>query len=525
VKDSQNSDEEKEPKTKELRRGALYASLLLLFLFSLEFGIYVILNSGIQTEREERQKVELNAMRREARIALNSVILDLSYLTKSSLTKEYLVEPNSDTYEHLSALLSNIMLFEENFDQVRVIDSSGYEVVRTDHSNGNTTVTPDSLLQYKGDRYYFLESINLNSHDMYVSDFDLNIENGSVDYPLKPMIRYAQTVTDSTGTTIGIGIVNYLGENLLNALTALNQHSGDKLYILNEDGYYLKADDPSHERGFMIPERSEQRFSSEFPLVWSQMGFSDSGIVCNKDGEYYYLHVPFIPDSLPNHDDKCIILVMHVPHQIIQSELYPLLIGLSVGFLFLAPLLSFLGWKLGRYQIHHTWFLKQLELEATHDPLTGLYNRRAIMDILTRHMHLSVRSGTLLSVGFVDVNDLKKINDEIGHDAGDMLLVGTSDVMKRIIRDSDAVARLGGDEFLIVFPDCPQKEARQIMGRIQSCLAFLGNAQMDRDWSMSWGVSQLSGKDDSLEDLIRRADERMYEQKMMMKLEKGRNPR
>jgi two-component system, cell cycle response regulator len=93
-----------------------------------------------------------------------------------------------------------------------------------------------------------------------------------------------------------------------------------------------------------------------------------------------------------------------------------------------------------------------LERQATHDPLTGMLNRRAILDHLHRELVRSARHGDALAIGMCDVDHFKQINDTHGHQAGDEALCGLARVLAKNLRQYDAVGRIGGDEFLVVTP-------------------------------------------------------------------------
>lgn len=90
---------------------------------------------------------------------------------------------------------------------------------------------------------------------------------------------------------------------------------------------------------------------------------------------------------------------------------------------------------------------------ASHDGLTGLYNRRSFEKLFEKEMHRSKRYSYPLSVVLFDIDDFKKINDVYGHIVGDEVLIGISILVSKIIRDSDIVARWGGEEFIIIFPE------------------------------------------------------------------------
>ncbi|MGH3850785.1 MAG: diguanylate cyclase domain-containing protein, partial [Pseudonocardiaceae bacterium] len=106
-------------------------------------------------------------------------------------------------------------------------------------------------------------------------------------------------------------------------------------------------------------------------------------------------------------------------------------------------------------QLNHDLLAKQEEIRqlALHDPLTGLANRRLLADRLDQALANAHRNGRMLSLLFIDLDGFKQVNDELGHDQGDRLLVEVAHRLKSAVRDNDTIARLGGDEFVVVLPD------------------------------------------------------------------------
>jgi diguanylate cyclase (GGDEF)-like protein len=95
---------------------------------------------------------------------------------------------------------------------------------------------------------------------------------------------------------------------------------------------------------------------------------------------------------------------------------------------------------------------ERLQHQATHDPLTGLLNRRAILDHLHRELARQQRHGGAMAVGVGDIDHFKRFNDTYGHQTGDDILIGLAGIMTGYVREYDAVGRIGGEEFLIVVP-------------------------------------------------------------------------
>jgi diguanylate cyclase (GGDEF)-like protein len=152
----------------------------------------------------------------------------------------------------------------------------------------------------------------------------------------------------------------------------------------------------------------------------------------------------------------------------------------------------------------------KLSYQALHDPLTGLPNRTLFLDRLREA--LVGRSEPLVAVLFVDLDGFKVVNDSLGHDAGDALLVQTAQRISGALRPSDTAARLGGDEFVIICTDdSPVSAAVRIAERLIRALE-VPFTFTDRDASMtaSIGIAAHSG---SAEGLLRDADAAMYSAK------------
>lgn len=165
--------------------------------------------------------------------------------------------------------------------------------------------------------------------------------------------------------------------------------------------------------------------------------------------------------------------------------------------------------------------LKTSEFRATHDSLTGLWNRYAILGILEKQLARSRRDGDEIAVIMADVDHFKKINDNHGHLAGDEVLRQTARRIKDSLRPYDDVGRYGGEEFIVVLPRCDAEAAVSIAERIR--LEFEKNPIVSSEGtfpvSLSFGLAITKGKDcQRTDDLIGLADDALYKAK-----ESGRN--
>ena len=158
---------------------------------------------------------------------------------------------------------------------------------------------------------------------------------------------------------------------------------------------------------------------------------------------------------------------------------------------------------------------KSLEKRAIHDELTGLYNRYFLDSIVDKEVEKAKRYGYPLSVIMIDLDDFKKVNDNFGHDVGDLVLKDFSSILKNNLRKSDIVIRYGGEEFLVLMPFTTKESAKKVLEKIQKILhnkSIVLDSTTILSYTFSAGISQYK-KDDSLDSLIKRADMLMYKAK------------
>ncbi len=157
----------------------------------------------------------------------------------------------------------------------------------------------------------------------------------------------------------------------------------------------------------------------------------------------------------------------------------------------------------------------QLQLMASRDPLTGLPNRIRIIEHIDQAMARARRHETAIAVLFLDLDRFKVVNDSLGHDAGDRLLLAASARIGAAIRDSDTLGRLGGDEFVVLCEDVVSStEVAEIAKRIQ--VAFDAPFTLGRSEAfvtVSIGIALSDGVADRPSDLLRNADASMYQAK------------
>lgn len=155
--------------------------------------------------------------------------------------------------------------------------------------------------------------------------------------------------------------------------------------------------------------------------------------------------------------------------------------------------------------------LDSAEYEATTDQLTGIANRRKLLDVLEAIVAQSHRNQTPLCFVMADIDHFKKINDTYGHAVGDEVLALFAQVMRQNIRSTDAVGRYGGEEFAMVLPGATSGDAADIIRRLQEHVRATNFGAVPKV-TASFGIAAVTGRDTSAA-LIERADRMLYEAK------------
>jgi len=192
---------------------------------------------------------------------------------------------------------------------------------------------------------------------------------------------------------------------------------------------------------------------------------------------------------------------------------------LFLVFIILGYVLVFAGISSASKIVSLQYNMEKLELTSRTDPLTGLYNRRSIMEKLEHEMISYKRNKRKFSLIVADIDFFKKINDSFGHDGGDHVLKVVSKSLKEAVREQDFVSRWGGEEFLILLPETEiagaQILAERIRKIIEEQIIEYNGAQVSI--TMTFGLT-VNEEFEMIEDTIKKADKALYEGKS-----RGRN--
>lgn len=155
----------------------------------------------------------------------------------------------------------------------------------------------------------------------------------------------------------------------------------------------------------------------------------------------------------------------------------------------------------------------RLRLQSETDALTGLFNRRKLMDVLDSRFELFRQDHHPTAALMFDVDNFKHINDVYGHPAGDKVLVLIANACKEVLRGSDFAARIGGDEFVILMPSMRRDHGHLVADRLRQRISSELTRTLNLSITISGGLSEFSRTDKTCDDLLKRADDGLYQSK------------
>jgi diguanylate cyclase (GGDEF)-like protein len=163
--------------------------------------------------------------------------------------------------------------------------------------------------------------------------------------------------------------------------------------------------------------------------------------------------------------------------------------------------------------LHQLMYTRTMEQLTLTDPLTKVFNRRYLDEVITKDVQRADRLGTTLTLVMIDVDDFKDVNTRFGHLMGDRLLNEVANVLRSTFRGSDTIVRYGGDEFLLILESPREHEALKSLDRLAANIASW-NASNNLDYKMglTWGYARYE-KGKTIEQVLDEADRMMLEAK------------
>jgi two-component system cell cycle response regulator len=168
-----------------------------------------------------------------------------------------------------------------------------------------------------------------------------------------------------------------------------------------------------------------------------------------------------------------------------------------------------------RYAIEHKHMIEKMQSLYLQDGLTGLYNRRGFITLSLQQLKMAHRLKGDIFLLFLDLDNLKSINDTLGHPEGDRALIAVADILQKTFRRSDVIGRIGGDEFAVLAMEASESSTNRLVNRFEENLeAYNSKRNSHHKLSLSMGLARYDPeRTGSIDELLLQADRLMYEQK------------
>lgn len=219
-------------------RHAFWKLFVPLVLLMLGTGLFSLQQLHLATQSRFYSLQQLAVDNREAQLqeAFDAYLNLLRGINQDVALRRYIQTPSATGRQQAEESLYSAIQTKAQLTQLRWIDESGMERLRINQGRHVVTVVPPGQLQYKGDRYYFKDTMALGPNEVYVSPLDLNVENGEIEYPVVPTLRLALQVQDEAQQPRGILIVNVDASAWLDQLPRQNVWE-ERSQLLNAEGY------------------------------------------------------------------------------------------------------------------------------------------------------------------------------------------------------------------------------------------------------------------------------------------------
>jgi len=338
IKDKRPNRNTKTTRVYGITKQFIVIFLLLMILISFIFGGILLRERKDKKSLllyEEQKNVEL--MYRIAVGNLSSIAMDLTSLTALPTLRKIIENDKAIDKKNLSRIFLDFCKSSVLYDQVRFLDETGLEIVRVNFNEGRPYIVPKEQLQNKFKRYYFSDTIKLKPGQIFVSQLDLNVEQGKIELPLKPMIRIGTPLVDLKGQKQGVVLLNYFGAKIIDNLNKVSLGTIGRFMLLNSQGYWLKGLDPKDEWGFMYDDRKDRILAASDFKGWEKMAAQDSGQFSNKKGVYTFITIHSIIKGTVNNnglgesfnenikphscDDYCWKIVSFIPSDVLHEQL------------------------------------------------------------------------------------------------------------------------------------------------------------------------------------------------------------
>lgn len=529
------------------------------------YSAYDVSRDLLVASTENELLTSTKVLARRIALTRNEIVRNLHILSQHPAAGAALEAENPTAQDQLAKLFELVMQANPGYYQVRLIalHDHGLEHVRVDRDGTRLVRVTGDELQEKGHYPYVFDTARLAAGEIYLSRIAINHEVGTHFVRDMPTVQLATPVLGTAGSVLGVVVIN-VDLNGTFAQLAADLPKDVQLFLANGDGDFLVHPDPAQAFAFDRGRRAlvQEQFPETRDLVLRK---TDQVLFEARDGAY--AEDPVVAAFISRKVDastmeKYLVLGLTQPLTTVLERVdtlagVTLRIVLALGFvcLVLAALLAravtrpinsmtraverFADGELAtglpldrrdeigvlarrfyrmRKQIQQQIAelnsrREEMENLARSDPLTGLANRRLLVERAEHAFASARRDNERLAVLFIDLDRLKPVNDTLGHDVGDLLLMEVAARLRSVMtRRVDTVARLGGDEFVILLPRINKElDAEAACERVLGALCQPFSVEQHAiQISASIGIAFAPQHGLEAEQMLKSADAAMY---------------
>lgn len=429
----------------------IYISTSFILIVIIIYGLFYPSYKEILKNNIELEKIKNEKFADENIITLRENI-DYSknfilFLSNLKTIKNY--EKNNTSEKEVTLLLLNAIEHFDFYHQIRLLDKNGKEKIRVEKNKNIISVFSKKNLQDKSHRYYYKAMKKLPPHTIWTSNLDANIEHKKIEIPLNPTIRLGLKLLNNEFLVINI--------SLQNEFKKISESS----FLDDENVLYIET-------------------NSNVWIIKNEL----INYIPQYKSKNFYMKGLFIKKNNIEELKKEVLF-----NEIFKNSNRLLLIIFSIFFI--------------GYILKIFWHKKTLL--AYNDSLTSCYNRNFFENEIDK-----IDKINFYTLCFIDVNNLKQINDNFGHIQGDKLIIAVSKILRAYFHKDTFIIRLGGDEFLIL-SKLNELHLKTILNKIQNKLyrQKINNIPI----SISFGISST----DNFYVSLKLAEEKMYQMKKNFK--------
>lgn len=503
----------------------------LVYLFT-SFILFIVVGFsfiGIQlTNEKDLVVLEQENSILDATTKLNSNIsqvgIDILTIKNVILVKDVADQSDLFTDSEYMGRIENLSLswlkLKKGYDQMRIINLDGDEVLRINQATDEPITVPESELQNKSGETYFDSMKDLVDNEIIISDFNLNRENGEIEIRDGKVVPTFRVMTPLYHTKNNVNVK--FGYIVLNVLTdrLTSDFIGTNIELINDDNFYIFSNDNVLLYGCMYGDdgKNSTYFETHGINISEKERKTSSYSTFSKVTTYNKITSADVNEVIqvlatPNIkiDNSDTILTVVSSYNFMDSQTYK---SLMIGLIVVGVLMLILSYSVAlfvdkRHEERKT-VLANYKRIANTDELTKIGNRKKCFSDLKKRYY---RKGTF-TVLFCDLDKFKFVNDTYGHDIGDDTLIEITIRINELLDENTKLYRIGGDEFLLICEFTDKDKLKTLAKNIiDSCNKPIVFGDCVVKIGISIGISILDNRDKSIDELVEEADSAMYETK------------